>query len=483
MVSPLHEDHAASPPDLDAVDALIRQARRLRGQVDAVRGGSAAGDGPQDSRSRWQRALCDLAVRQLDTLGEHLGQLREQAPADPHDAVAEAAEGTAYPRIPSARATAVRAGRAEWNLLTDEVEWSGELYRIFGRTRQDGPLTLDELPSWLFTDDQRALTEMVTGCLVDGRPINGEFRIVRPDGSVRTVHMNGEPVPAADGGTGSLWAVLRDVSELRRDQQEVRETRESLEHEWRAVRAEHRLARELQDAMRPAARRPAPLAAGGAPPALDLAARHLAAADGALGGGWYDATRLPDDAMTLTVGDLTGRGTAAATQRAMLLGAVRALALTGADPGTVLDRLNLLLDQGLEPALGGAVCARWTPGERTVAWARAGHPAPLLFRAGAGRALDGPQGVPLGAAPDTGYPCRTERLAAGDVLVLHTEALVPRGPLDVADDDPGRTAPLLALAPRFAGAPDARACVRVIAEGLGVPERTVDACVLVARVR
>ena len=180
----------------------------------------------EDARTRWQRALCDLAVHQLDDLDEHLGQLKE----DLHGRERDVSEGAAYPAAPPLAAggrpapgtgggrAPVRAGSAEWNLLTDEVEWSDELYRIFGRTPDDGPLTLDELPSWLFAEDQQALTAMVTGCLVDGRPIDGEFRIVRPDGSVRTVHMMGEPVLDADGGTASMWAVLRDVSELRRSQ-------------------------------------------------------------------------------------------------------------------------------------------------------------------------------------------------------------------------------------------------------------------------
>lgn len=53
---------------------------------------------------------------------------------------------------------------------------------------------------------------------MDSKPIDGDFRIVRRDGTVRTVRMVGEPVLDSDGGTASMWAVLRDVSELRRSQ-------------------------------------------------------------------------------------------------------------------------------------------------------------------------------------------------------------------------------------------------------------------------
>ncbi|MGV9573440.1 PAS domain-containing protein, partial [Streptomyces nigra] len=160
---------AAQPPGPGPVDALISQTRRLKGEVDAVRR-----DTPSDAsgpRERWQRALCDLALHQLDDLDAHLAQLRDgPAPA------------------PAARTDALlsRVGSAEWNLLTDEASWSGELYQILGRDPAAPPLTLDELPSLVHDEDRRRLTTMVTACLIDAQPIDGEFRIVRPDGELRT---------------------------------------------------------------------------------------------------------------------------------------------------------------------------------------------------------------------------------------------------------------------------------------------------------
>lgn len=107
------------------------------------------------------------------------------------------------------------SGRAEWGLLTDEADWSVELYRILGLDPSVPALSLDELPVLVHEEDRPRLTAMVTGCLVDARPIDGEFRVRRPDDSVRTVHMRGEPVLGTDGGAVSMRAVIRDVSELR----------------------------------------------------------------------------------------------------------------------------------------------------------------------------------------------------------------------------------------------------------------------------
>ncbi|MFF4825980.1 PP2C family protein-serine/threonine phosphatase [Streptomyces sp. NPDC001312] len=471
----------AQPPGRGPVDALISQARRLKGEVDAVRQ-DAQGDA-SDPRGRWERALCDLALRQLNDIGEHLAQLRD-GPEPVHTAPA-AESGT--PAAPPRGRLLSRVGSAEWNLLTDEAAWSGELFLILGRDPAVPPLTLDELPSVVLDEDRPRLTAMVTDCLVDAKPIDGEFRIVRPDGVVRAVHMMGEPVLDADGGTASMWAVLRDVSELRLSQSAVRETRDSLHRHRRRTQTEHRLAVEPQEAALPPWRGSLRLPHRGRP-RLDLAAHHLPSSTGTpIGADWYDALELADGDTLLSVGGLTGRGPGMTSGTAMLLGSLRGMAMAGARPGQLMTWLDQLLDATVQPALGSAVCCRYRPATRTLTWARAGHPAPLLFRGGTGRILDTPDGVQLGAASGTSYGQAEETLETGDLLLLHTDGLVPRreSARSSAAEREGRTATahrLLDLAPRFTAARRAQECVRTVVEEFGGTGREDDACVLVARV-
>ncbi|MFD6492958.1 PP2C family protein-serine/threonine phosphatase [Streptomyces sp. NPDC059944] len=474
---------AAQPPQHGSVDALISQTRRLRGEVDAVRR-EAPADG-EDVQGRWQRALCTLALHQLNDLDEHLAQLREGPPAAPARPPAVAVPTPpAAPAPPRRGSLLSRVGSAEWNLLTDEASWSGELYQILGRDDSAPPLTLDELPSLVFDEDRPMLTTMVTDCLIDAKPIDGEFRVVRPDGGVRTVHMMGEPVLGADGSTAAMWAVLRDVSELRRSQRTVTETRDSLEREQQAARTEHRLAVELQEAVLPPWRGSLRFPRQG-PRALDLAAHYFPASPAALiGGDWYDALELPGGDTLLSVGDLSGHGVAATSGMAMLLGALRGMAVAGTQPGQLLSWLDHLLDTTVRPALGSALCCRYRPETRTLTWAQAGHPAPLLFRDGTGRALTPPDGVLLGTAAGTAYGQAEETLQEGDVLVLHTDGLVPRRPESSPSDERRNEAArrLLGLAPRFDGARTAQDGVRLVIEEFGETGRTDDACVLVVKV-
>ncbi|MFJ9186284.1 PP2C family protein-serine/threonine phosphatase [Streptomyces anulatus] len=473
MPSPLFADRPAPQlPAHDAVDALIHRTRRLRGDVDAVRRDAVVFD-EDDPQLRWQRALCELAVQHLDNLDQHLGQLRAGLPDRRAD---DAPRAAGAPDGPGAGSLLNRVGSAEWNLLTDESSWSEELYEIFGRPPGSTPLSLDDLPSVLLPEDQPVLTAMVTGCLVDGRPMDGEFRIVRPDGRTRTLHMTGEPVLDAEGCTASMWAVLRDVSELRRSEQAVSRNRASVRREEHIERTEHRMAVELQEAVLPPWRGSLRLPSQG-PGALDIAAHYLPSeSSGLIGGDWYDAMELPDGRTLLTVGDLTGHGIPATSAMAMMLGALRGMAVAGIEPGALMGHLNQVLETSMQPALGSALCCRFDPNTSILSWAQAGHPAPLLFRHGSGRLLPPPDGMLLGAASNAVFEQDEVRLYPGDVLVLHTDGLTRRG-----DRGAGPEA-LLALAPRFADARTAQECVRSVVEEFGGTERLDDACVLVARI-
>ncbi|MFD8203513.1 SpoIIE family protein phosphatase [Streptomyces sp. NPDC059701] len=441
MSSHLSADRpAAQPPGHGSVEALISQARRLRGDVDAVR--RDARHDAADPRGRWQRALYDLALHQLSDLDEHLGQLRDgPAPAPPPGSLLS------------------RVGSAEWNLLTDEADWSGELFRILGLDPATTPLSLDELPSLVLAEDRSKLTAMVTGCLVDARPIDGEFRVVRPDGTVRTVHMMGEPVLDADGSTASMWAVLRDVSELRRSQRVVSETRDSLHRHPRDAASEQRAAVEPREAVPPPWHALLRFPERGRP-GLDLAGGYLPAHAGAPRcGGWYDACPLPGDETLLSVGGLAGPDSSVPPAPALVISALRGLAAGGARPSELPDRLARLLESTALPAVQGGVYCGYRPHTRTLTWAHAGAPAPLLFRDGTGHELDARA---------------TATLETGDLLLLHTGRLLPAA-----------VRHLLALAPRLSGAGSAQEGVRLVAEALGGPDasgRRDDVCVLAARV-
>jgi PAS domain-containing protein len=461
MPSHLSADRPAgrSPSGDGSVEALITRTRQLRTDVDAVRRDTES-DGTEPA-DRWQRALYDLALHHLEDLDEHLAQLREGPP--PAAGSPEALPASPAARRPGPASAPGRTGSAEWELLTDEVRWSAEFYEILGMDPTAHALTLDELPSLVLDEDRPRLTVMVTDCLVDGRPIDGEFRITRPDdGRVRTVHMKGEPVLDADGNTASMWAVLRDVGELRRHRRTVSETRDSLLHR-RPVRSGQGLAVEPQVAVLPPWHGSLRLPRQGGPGSLELAAHRppSSAADGPAGSDWYDACELPDGETLIGFGTLTGEPSALASGTAMLIGGLRGLALAGTAPGQLTALLGELLRGSPQPLSGPTLCCRYRPLTRTLRWA--GCPVPVLFRDGTGRTLRSP----------AGQDAAEQRLEAGDLLVLATTGLLS------GVDGEHR---LSALAASLQHRPSAQDAVRILADEC-LRDRPGDTgCFLVAKV-
>src|SRR5512144_2048094 len=81
----------------------------------------------------------------------------------------------------------VRFGVWEWDLATDELAWSDELFRIFGVSRDHVLPTFDALLGWVHPDDQPALRGYFMHARRDGAEHAVEYRIVRPDGEVRVL--------------------------------------------------------------------------------------------------------------------------------------------------------------------------------------------------------------------------------------------------------------------------------------------------------
>ncbi|MGR6998034.1 PP2C family protein-serine/threonine phosphatase [Yinghuangia aomiensis] len=160
----------------------------------------------------------------------------------------------------------------------------------------------------------------------------------------------------------------------------------------------------------------------------------MPAAEGAqVGGDWYDAATLPDGRTLVAIGDVSGHGLPAAAAMTQLRHALRGMAYTGAEPATILRRLNEMVCSQRSDYIATAICAHVDPKTTELTWAQAGHPPPVHMRAGVPRVLEPPHGMVLGATPDAQYATGSVALAPGDMLLMYTDGLVAR-----CGDDSGR---------------------------------------------
>jgi PAS domain S-box-containing protein len=194
----------------------------------------------------------------------------------------------------------------------------------------------------------------------------------------------------------------------------------AIEHA-RVFEREHRIAETLQRSLLPD-RLPAL-------PGLEVAARYLpAASEAEVGGDWYDVIPIAAGRVGLVMGDVAGKGLAAASMVGRLRSALRAYALEGHDAPTVVARLNdLVWSEVGDSEMATLAYVVIDPAENTVSWVNAGHLPPLVIDPdGSTVFLEGPGAVPLGVMSFPSYTEETRRLPAGATVLLYTDGLVER---------------------------------------------------------
>jgi PAS domain S-box-containing protein len=206
-------------------------------------------------------------------------------------------------------------------------------------------------------------------------------------------------------GSRSLAAFIRDVTERKQTEQELRENEEQF-----------RVAREIQQHLFP---KSAPVL-----PGFDIAGVSHAAE--ATGGDYFDYLTLLNDRLGVAIGDVTGHGIGPALLMAETRAYLRIVGRNREDTGEILTRANRVLaeDVGYERFVT-VLLVSLDPNRHVLAYTNAGHPAGYVLDAsGAIKAQLKRTGLPLGIKPDTIYPPSTEvALAQGDVILLLTDGI------------------------------------------------------------
>jgi serine phosphatase RsbU (regulator of sigma subunit)/CHASE1-domain containing sensor protein/anti-sigma regulatory factor (Ser/Thr protein kinase) len=144
-----------------------------------------------------------------------------------------------------------------------------------------------------------------------------------------------------------------------------------------------------------------------------------------VGGDFYDFLRLEDDRVGLVIGDVSGKGIAAALVMANTQSVLRAVARRGnIAPGLVLAEANEVLYAYI-PAGTFVTCFYGVldPDSGRVVYVNAGHDPPYLQRDGDAQELRA-RGMPLGLMPGMPYEEKESVLAAGDDLLFYSDGLV-----------------------------------------------------------
>jgi phosphoserine phosphatase RsbU/P len=185
------------------------------------------------------------------------------------------------------------------------------------------------------------------------------------------------------------------------------------------AKAEARLERDLQAAKRiqGALLRPVPTSDYG----LDVAARYLSARE--VCGDLYEFLRYGPQQLGIALGDVSGKGTAAALYGAVAIGIMRSLAPQKLQPAEMLRQMNQVIgERRIEGRFMTACFATWQKGRQKLRVANAGQSQPLLYKGGKCDRIE-LAGFPLGIFEEVQYDEWSVTLDVGDILVFHSDGI------------------------------------------------------------
>jgi len=314
-----------------------------------------------------------------------------------------------------------RIGGFQEDAVSGEILWNRHLFSLFGLPPTASPVPVERLNNHAHPDDSVAIGRFLRTLLHHRHSASTAFRLQRADGAVRHIRVVAEPVTDPAGHLLAVRGAYQDCSSQHWTEVALAATRDQLADSEEHAAERNRLALQLQRAIMPSSH--APVAIAG----LHVAVRYRPAEEGHLvGGDWYDAVVLPHKKVLLAVGDVAGHGIEAATGMVVLRNALRGLAATGAGPAQLLGWLNTVAHHLTEHVTATVVCGVYDPQTRVLAWARAGHPPPVLIHEGTAAALPLPGGILLGAVAEAQYEENLLGLVPGDRLLMYTDGLIER---------------------------------------------------------
>ena len=145
-----------------------------------------------------------------------------------------------------------RLGSWEWDITTDTMSWSDEVYRLHGVNPDEFHISYANVLELVHPDDRAAVMATVERAHRDGGSYVCHHRVVRPDGEIRWWESRGTALTDSRGKALKLFGTVQDVTEQRVAADALTRSRAQLRKfagRLRAAREEERtlIAREIHD--------------------------------------------------------------------------------------------------------------------------------------------------------------------------------------------------------------------------------------------
>jgi PAS domain S-box-containing protein len=125
-------------------------------------------------------------------------------------------------------------GSWTWNVATGECFWSLEHFRLFGLDPENFDPTIENTQRFIHREDLPFVEQTLQRAIRDRTDFEVDYRLVRPDGSIRYHHGLGHPVVRESGELKFVGSVM-DVTGRKQAEEELRKTQQELAHVTRVT--------------------------------------------------------------------------------------------------------------------------------------------------------------------------------------------------------------------------------------------------------
>jgi diguanylate cyclase (GGDEF)-like protein/PAS domain S-box-containing protein len=113
-------------------------------------------------------------------------------------------------------------GNWNWNIETNELRWSEEIYSIFGLEPGKSPVTYEAFMQAVHPEDRELVSGSVAAAVENDVPYNVDHRILQPDGEERVVHEQGIVYRDSTGKPLRMTGTVQDITDRKKTEFELR---------------------------------------------------------------------------------------------------------------------------------------------------------------------------------------------------------------------------------------------------------------------
>ena len=117
-------------------------------------------------------------------------------------------------------------GSWEWDVPANKIEWSDELYRIYGLVPQEFEADYENFLKYIHPDDRDYVNGIVQQAFKDQKPFSFYHKVIYPDGTERVVSSTGKVFTDSKGNTIRMAGTAQDVTKQKKYEAELKESEE-----------------------------------------------------------------------------------------------------------------------------------------------------------------------------------------------------------------------------------------------------------------